>query len=112
MAFVCLGMLELVHCFNIRSEESLLKIGILKNKYLVGAFIIGTILQVGVVLLPEIANIFSVVPLNLKQWLCTIIISILPIFIVEIQKKINEIKFEKIVYEINTKACQKRKHIV
>ena len=33
MAFVSLGLLELVHSFNIKSEESLFKVGILENKY-------------------------------------------------------------------------------
>lgn len=95
MAFISLSMLELVHSFNVRSEESLLKAGILKNKYLIGALILGTILQVGVVIVPKIANIFNVVPLNSKQWIYTAIISVLPLFVVEIQKKINTIKIEK-----------------
>ena len=40
MAFVSLGLLELVHSFNIKSEESIFKIGILENKYLLGSFFI------------------------------------------------------------------------
>lgn len=99
MAFISLSMLELVHSFNVRSEESLLKMGMFKNKYLIGAFILGTVLQIGVVIIPKIANIFDVVPLNTKQWLYTAIISILPLFIVEIQKKINSIKIEKPIYK-------------
>ena len=98
MAFISLSMLELIHSFNVRSEESLLKTGLLKNKYLLGAFLIGAILQVGVVIIPKIADIFNVVPLNSKQWLYTAIISALPLLIVEIQKKINTIKIEKPIY--------------
>ena len=99
MAFVCLGMLELVHSFNIKSEESIFKVGLLENKYLVGAFILGTILQVGVVLIPPVAKIFDLIPLNQEQWLITAGISLMPIVIMEIQKKINEMKFGKVVYE-------------
>ena len=99
MAFISLSMLELVHSFNVRSEESLFKAGLFKNKYLIGAFLIGTILQVGVVIIPKIADIFDVVPLNNKQWIYTAIISILPLVIVEIQKKINTIRFERPVYK-------------
>lgn len=99
MAFVCLGMLELVHSFNIKSEESIFKVGIFENKYLVGAFLLGTIMQVGVVIFSPIASIFKLVPLNNIQWIYTILISIVPIVIVEIQKKWNEIKFGKIVYK-------------
>lgn len=100
MAFISLSMLELVHSFNVRSEESLFKAGLFKNKYLIGAFLIGTILQVGVVVIPKIADIFDVVLLNNKQWIYTAIISILPLVIVEIQKKINTIRFERPVYKL------------
>ncbi len=70
----------------------------MENKYLIGAFILGTLLQVGVVIVPQIANIFKLVPLNTTQWLYTALISILPIIIVELQKKFEEIKFGRIIY--------------
>lgn len=101
MAFVSLGMLELVHAFNIKSEESIFKVGIWENKYLIGAFLLGTLLQVGILFIPAIAQIFEVVPLNGTQWLYTISISISPIFIMELQKKVNEIRFGKVVYGNN-----------
>ena len=103
MAFVSLSMLELTHSFNVRSEESIFKIGVFKNIYLVGAFVLGLILQVSVVIIPQIARIFDVVPLNKIQWIYTMLISISPIFILEIQKKINEIKFGKIIYKTAVK---------
>ena len=99
MAFVCLGMLELVHAFNIKSESSIFNSKIMENKYLIGAFILGTFFQVIVVLVPQIAQIFELVPLNNTQWLYVILISLMPIVIVEIQKKVNEVKFGKIVYQ-------------
>ena len=99
MAFVCLGVLELVHSFNIRSEESIFKMGILKNKYLVGAFALGTLLQILVVIVPTFAQVFKLVPLNTTQWLYTIGIAILPIIVMEIQKKVNEIRLGKRVCE-------------
>ena len=98
MAFITLSLLELVHSFNIRSEESIFKIGIFKNKYLVGSFVIGIILQVIVVSTPSIANIFSAVPLNKEQWLYTALISISPLFIIELQKKVNSLRFSEVVY--------------
>ncbi len=99
MAFVSLGILELVHSFNIRSEESIFKMGLFKNKYLIGAFALGTLLQVLVVVIPSFAEIFKLVPLAEEQWLYTVGISIIPIAVMEIQKKVNEIKFGKRVYE-------------
>ena len=99
MAFVSLGLLELVHCFNLKSEQSLFKTGIFDNKYLIGSFILGTIIQAVVVIVPIFANIFSLVPLNYTQWGIVAIISFLPIPIMEFQKKLNEFKFGKTVYE-------------
>ncbi len=75
------------------------KCGIFENKYLVGAFILGTILQIGVVFIPGIAKIFELTPLNLTQMIYTCLISISPIAIIELQKKLNEIKFGKVVYD-------------
>ena len=98
MAFVAIGMLELVHSFNIKSDESIFKVGIFENKYLIGAFVLGTILTVIVVMVPMFAGIFKLVPLNGIQWIYTLGISILPIIIMEAQKKLNEIKFGKRIY--------------
>ena len=92
MAFLSMGLLELVHSFNIKSEQSIFKIGILENKFLVGSFLLGSIIQVGVVLIPTLAEIFKLVPLNQTQWMITILISILPIPIMELQKKLNKSK--------------------
>ena len=86
MAFVAMAMLELVHSFNVKSEESIFKVGILENKYLIGAFILGTLLQVVVVMVPAFASVFSLVPLTGAQWLYTLGISILPVIIIEAQK--------------------------
>lgn len=101
MAFITLGMLELVHSFNIKSEESIFKIGIFENKYLILALILGVLLQVIVVIINPLAEIFSLVPLTGIQWLYTILISIAPIPIVEIQKAVNGYTFGKVVYAKN-----------
>lgn len=101
MAFVSLGLLELIHSFNIKSEESIFKVGLFENKYLIGAFILGAFLQVIVVLIPPVANIFKLVPLIGIQWIITFGISILPLVIMEIQKRVNEVRFGKVVYEVS-----------
>ena len=98
MAFISMGLLELVHSFNIKSEKSIFKIGILENKFLIGSFILGLFVQTIVVVIPALANIFDVVSLNSTQWLITLAISLLPIPIIELQKKINR---------MNTKSQKK-----
>lgn len=112
MAFVCLGMLELVHSFNIKSEQSIFKSNLFGNKYLIGAFILGAIMQVGVVLTPSVAKVFKLVPLTSIQWIYVIGISILPIIIIEIQKKVNEFKFGTVIYKEVVKSCQKGRGIL
>ena len=101
MAFLTLGILELVHSFNIKSEESIFKIGIFENKYLIGALVLGVILQVIVVVVSPLAQVFSLVPLTGIQWLYTILIAVAPIPIVEIQKAVNGYKFGRVVYAKN-----------
>ena len=103
MAFISLGMLELIHSFNVKSEESIFKVGLFENKYLLGAFVLGTVLQLGILFVPTLAEIFKLTQLNATQWLITIAISIAPIIIVEIQKKFNELKFGKVVYDYKTR---------
>lgn len=103
MAFISLGMLELIHSFNVKSEESIFKVGILENKYLIGAFLLGTVLQLGIVFIPTLAELFKLTELNSIQWLITLGISLAPIVIIEIQKKFNELKFGKVVYDYKLK---------
>ncbi len=111
MAFVALGLLELVHSFNIKSQGSILKKGAFNNKFLIGSFILGALLQVIVVIIPYFANIFSLVTLNQTQWIYTIIISLLPLPIIEMQKWINKIRFKnnlEIPMEINRLSRARR----
>ena len=104
MAFLCMGLLELVHSFNIKSEQSIFKIGILENKFLIGSFLLGTILQTCVVLIPSLTSIFKLVSLTQTQWIIVIIISLLPIPIIELQKKINQMQFGRTVYQEKVKV--------
>lgn len=99
MAFVTLGLIEMVHSFNIRSDESIFKCGVFKNKYLCLAFILGLIMQVGIVILPSIRGIFSLAPLNGIQWLFVAGVSLVPVVVMELQKKLNELVFGKPVYD-------------
>ena len=101
MAFVAIAMLELVHSFNVKSEESIFKVGLFENKYLIGAFILGAFLQIVVVMVPVFANVFGLVPLTGTQWIYTLGISILPLIIMEAQKKLNSVKVGKKVFSYN-----------
>lgn len=95
MAFVSLGMLELIHVFNLKSEKSIFKMDLFSNKYLIGAFVIGAFLQILVVVIPQFATIFEVQNLTKEQWLYTAIISVMPIIMIEIQKYCNSSRYSE-----------------
>lgn len=89
MAFLSIGFLELIHSFNVKNEKSIFEAGLFENKYLVGSFVLGIFIQAIVVVVPTFARIFEVVPLNLTQWIITVAISILPVPVIELQKKLD-----------------------
>lgn len=89
MAFAVLSLSQLFHSFNMRSDRSLSEIGLFSNRNLVISFLICTLLQVSVIMFTPIAKVFQVVSLNTRQWLITLLLSFMPIIIVELQKKAN-----------------------
>ena len=91
MAFSVLSLSQLFHSFNMRSNRSLSEIGILSNRSLAISFVICAFLQIAVVSLTPLAKVFQVVPLNLRQWATVFLLSITPIVVVELQKKIRKI---------------------
>lgn len=87
MAFVALGLIQLFHSFNTRSnEESVFRLGLFSNPWLIGAFLLSALLQLSVVFLPFLNGLFRVTPLTVGQWLTVIGLSFLMIPIVEAVK--------------------------
>lgn len=89
MSFAVLSLSQLFHSFNMRSSHSLSEIGIFTNKKLVYSFVICAALQMSVIMVPQLARVFQVVPLSFRQWAITLFLSFVPIIAVEMQKKIN-----------------------
>jgi len=89
MAFAVLSLSQLFHSFNMRSQHSLTEIGILSNKPLVASFIICAFMQIIVISVGTLAKVFQVVPLSMRQWAIVVLLSFMPILIVELQKKVN-----------------------
>lgn len=90
MSFSVLSLSQLFHSFNMRSHRSLSEIGIFTNSKLVMSFFICAFLQVAVISIAPLAKIFQVVPLSFRQWAIVVLLSITPIFVVELQKKLNK----------------------
>lgn len=55
-------------------------------------------MQIIVIIIPKLAEIFQLVPLTQTQWLYTLAISVLPLVIIQFQKRMKELKEEKIIY--------------
>ena len=87
MTFAVLSLSQLVHSFNLRSEHSLFRVGISGNKWLIFAFLIGTVMQISVITVPFLSSIFRTVPLSPVQWLIVALLSLSPLLIVEIEKR-------------------------
>lgn len=88
MAFAVLSLSQLVHAFNMRGEGSLGKLPFCSNKWLLMAFVVGGVLQCVVIMMPPLAGIFQVVPLNGEQWLLTAALALAPLPLVEMEKAI------------------------
>lgn len=88
MAFAVLSLSQLVHAFNMRGEGSLGKLPFCSNKWLLMAFVVGATLQCVVIMMPPLAGIFQVVPLNGEQWLLTVALALAPLPLVELEKAI------------------------
>lgn len=69
MAFCVLCLSQLVHAFNMRSEESLFTIGFFSNKVMNLAFGACVALQLAVICILPLSKVFKVVPLSGPQWL-------------------------------------------
>jgi len=89
MCFATLSISQLVHAFNMRSEESVLNAGILENKYLIGALVIGVIMQASVIEVPYLNGVFKVAPLGGQEWIIVGVLSLMPLALVELQKLFN-----------------------
>ena len=98
MAFAVLAFSELVHVFNVRNNnKSIFKTGILSNKKLIFAILASFVLVLSILLIPALRDIFSIAVLPSENIFEVIVLSILPLVIVEMLKllKINTLKNEK-----------------
>ncbi|CUN92050.1 calcium-transporting P-type ATPase, PMR1-type [Clostridium perfringens] len=87
MAFVVLSVSQLFLSLSLRSNtKSAFSLGIFSNKYLVYSILLGIFLQVIIISISFIANIFKVTPLLLYDWIVVILVSLIPFTINEILK--------------------------
>jgi Ca2+-transporting ATPase len=89
MVFTVLCLTQLGHVLAIRSErESLFKIGVLSNKYLLGAVLLTFALQMATIFVPVLNPIFKTEPLTFSELIFTLVLSTIVFFAVETEKLI------------------------
>lgn len=87
MAYVTLGLLQLVHAFSTKSVyQSVFTIGAFKNKFFNWAILIAAVLLSATVFIPGLNGLFHVTPLNVVQWAIIAIAAFLMVAVVEVVK--------------------------
>ena len=92
MAFVSLCLIQLFHSFNLKKRESsIFHKDIFKNIWLDLSFVVGVVLILLVTLVPPIAEVFGIAPLNAAEWGIAVGCAVLIVPLVEFQKLIENL---------------------
>ena len=87
MAFATLGLIQLVHAFNVKSVyQSVFTVGAFKNKTFNWAIPVAFILLMITIVVPGFNQLFHVSHLSVTQWLAVIVGSLLMVVLTEIVK--------------------------
>ncbi len=88
VAFTTLMMFQMFNVVNMRSEEeSVFKLGLFSNKWLIGAVALSVLLQVAVIYIPFLNTAFGTIPLKAIDWVWSIAISASVLVFGEVVKK-------------------------
>ena len=88
MSFCVLSLSQLFHSFNMRSSHSLFSRRLRPNPRLFFSFLFCAALQISVVMIPFLSAIFRVTPLSGLQWATVLLLSMFPLPVVELQKRL------------------------
>lgn len=89
MAFMSIVSCQLLYALTFRHPlKSIFRMSIFSNKYLIGAVVIGLLLQLIVLGIPAMHNAFKLEMLNAKGWISVIVIGFMPIVFNEIAKAV------------------------
>ena len=89
MAFATLGLIQLLHAFNVKSVyQSVFKVGLFRNNTFNWAIPVAFVLLMATIVVPGFNNLFHVSHLSLTQWLEVIVGSFLIVVFVELVKAV------------------------
>jgi len=87
MAFMVLVLCQLFYSLAVRnSYKSIFNIGIFSNKYLIGAILLGVLLQLIVIGIPSIQSAFRLQMPDLRGWIMVIFLGLVPLMLNEFFK--------------------------
>jgi len=87
MVFTVIVWSQLTTALAVRSErESLFKLGLFSNKAMLGAVIVGVLLQLAVIYVPSLNPIFDTKPLTAGELLLCTVLAFVPFVAIEIEK--------------------------
>ena len=86
MSFLTICLMQIIHAINCKTERSIFKTNIFKNKFFNFSFVALIALILGIYFIPSLANVFSLTQLSINQWLYIILTSIAIIPAVELCK--------------------------
>ena len=90
MAFTTLSMGEIGYAVSMRSPKNVWKAGLLRNKKMVWAVLTCALLQGSVLAIPTLSKLFQVSPLTFRGVLWTILFSVLPFAVLELEKHLRK----------------------
>ena len=89
-AFTVLGISQLFHAIGMRDvNRSVFKMNHRNNPYMIGAFIIGIILQAAVTEIEPLIRLFGTVRLHLTEWMQLLALSATPLIVHELLVAVN-----------------------
>ena len=89
MAFATLGLIQLLHAFNVKSVyQSVFKVGLFRNNTFNWAIPVAFVLLMATIVVPGFNNLFHVSHRSLTQWLAVIVGSFLIVVFVELVKAV------------------------
>ncbi|OWK72910.1 ATPase [Flavobacteriaceae bacterium JJC] len=89
LAFMVLVFAQLFYSLGLRNmRKNVFQIGVFSNMYLVGAIIIGVLLQVMVLIVPVMREAFKLHMLDGKGWMMATILGLLPLALLELYKAV------------------------
>ncbi|MBD8018150.1 cation-translocating P-type ATPase [Kaistella pullorum] len=87
LAFMVLVCSQLFFSLGLRNRKKpLYKIGIFGNRYLVGAIVLGILMQILVLFVPVLREAFKLHMLDQKGWMMAVVLGLLPLTALEIYK--------------------------